>query len=318
MLAVQPLVDAIHELTEVIPRLFDAHSSRLHRYLRGSKVAAVLSAAADDDSADAACGQDFGIHVLVLIVREHFVQIRLNDLRFAQMIGGRQCRASHGFLEQTVDCVELRNVRHNVRFAVAVGHMNEGMRPQIQQRRFVLRDLRFAAERHQTGRHHRHGIAHPILLQPLHHKGVLRIHLHPVAALVDSVRYLLGEALQTHLQVFILQKIFLRFHALLAHIVPDAFAIELQYGFAADHDVGDAHQMHRKRDDIAVLHEIAEDVAVLEILVENTPHPILQVNAIIVFQILGLRLLVRAHQPEIVRQGEGHIHAFDDPAENGI
>ena len=76
--------------------------------------------------------------------------------------------------------------------------------------------------------------------------------------------------------------------------------------------------MHRKRDDIAVLHEIAVDVAVLEILVENTPHPILQVNAIIVFQILGLRLLVRAHQPKIIRQGEGHVHTVDDPAEDGV
>ena len=114
MFAVQPLVDAIHLLTEIVPRLFNAHGGRLHRYLRGSEVAAVLSATADDNSADAARGQNLRIHVLVLIVREHFVQIRLNDLCFAQMIGGRQRRAGHGFLEQAVDCVELRDVRHDV------------------------------------------------------------------------------------------------------------------------------------------------------------------------------------------------------------
>ena len=76
--------------------------------------------------------------------------------------------------------------------------------------------------------------------------------------------------------------------------------------------------MHRKRDDVAILHEVTVDVAILEILVENTPHPILQVNAVVVFQILGLCLLIRAHQPEIVRQGKGHIHAVDDPAEDGV
>ena len=114
MFAVQPLVDAIHLLTEIVPRLFNAHGGRLHRYLRGSEVAAVLSATADDNSADAARGQYLRVHVLVLVVREHFVQVRLNDLRFAQVVGGRQCRAGHGFLEQAVDCVELRNVRHDV------------------------------------------------------------------------------------------------------------------------------------------------------------------------------------------------------------
>ena len=52
--AVQPQVDFVHQLAKVVPRLLDADGRRLHGYLGGGKVAAILGAPADDDAGDAA------------------------------------------------------------------------------------------------------------------------------------------------------------------------------------------------------------------------------------------------------------------------
>ena len=129
--AVQTEVDLVHELAEVIPRLTDTDGRRLHGYLGGGEIAAVLGPSADDDPGNTARRKDLGVHVPVLVVVEHFLGVRLDHGRFAQVIGRCQRGAGHRPPEQSVHRVQGRNIRHDIRFGIAVGHMHEAMRPQI-------------------------------------------------------------------------------------------------------------------------------------------------------------------------------------------
>ena len=122
------------------------------------------------------------------------------------------------------------------------------MRPQIQQCGFILGNQRLSFKGGQAGGHHRHCVPRPILLHILEHEGVFRVLLHPVVSLFQRVRDFRGKAFQTDLQIFILQIILLGFGALLLHVVPDAFVVELLHRFSADHDIGDANQVNREGD----------------------------------------------------------------------
>ena len=196
--------------------------------------------------------------------------------------------------------------------------MHEAMCPQVQERRSILGDESLAAERAQTGRHHWDGVARPVLLHVLKHEGILGVQLYPVRAFVQGVGDLGWEAFQSDLQVFILKEALLRLGALLPHVVADTLAVELQHRFAADHDVGDADQVDRQRDDAAVFQQVDEYVGILEVLQEDAPHAIFKADAVVVFLIFLLGLFVRADLSPVVRKRERRIDALDDAPEDGV
>ena len=76
--------------------------------------------------------------------------------------------------------------------------------------------------------------------------------------------------------------------------------------------------MYRQRDEVAVLHEIAVDVPILEILVKDRPHPVFQMDAVVVIQIFRFDLFIRADQPELPGQRKGRVHAVDDSSKDGV